>query len=47
MVANPRNWEQLTGPARHDRTPARWCIKQREDMAKLDATLEAQLKEED
>jgi tripartite ATP-independent transporter DctP family solute receptor len=47
MVANRRNWEQLPPDLRE--TTARLlnegAVKQREDMAKLNATLEAQLKE--
>ena len=47
MVANRRNWEQLPQDLRA--TTARLlnegAVKQREDMAKLNATLEAQLKE--
>src|SRR5215475_5114845 len=47
MVANRRNWEQLPQDLRD--TTARLlnagAVKQREDMAKLNATLEAQLKE--
>jgi TRAP-type transport system periplasmic protein len=47
MVANKRNWEQLPQDLRA--TAARLlnegAVKQREDMAKLNATLETQLKE--
>jgi tripartite ATP-independent transporter DctP family solute receptor len=47
MVANRRNWEQLPQDLRE--TTARLlnegAIKQRDDMAKLNATLEAQLKD--
>jgi len=47
MVANRRNWEQLPQDLRD--TTARLlnegAVKQREDMAKLNTTLEAQLKE--
>jgi tripartite ATP-independent transporter DctP family solute receptor len=47
MVANRKNWEQLPQDLRD--TTARLlnegAVKQREDMAKLNATLEAQLKE--
>ena len=47
MVANRRNWEQLPKDLRD--TTARLlnagAVKQREDMAKLNTTLEAQLKE--
>lgn len=47
MVANKRNWEQLPQDLRT--TAARLlnegAVKQREDMAKLNATLETQLKE--
>jgi len=47
MVANRRNWEQLPEDLRA--TTARLlnegAVKQREDMAKLNTTLEAQLKE--
>src|ERR1700741_5052252 len=47
MVANRRNWEQL--PAALRATVARLlnegAVKQREDMAKLNTTLEAQLKD--
>src|SRR6476469_76533 len=47
MVANQKNWEQLPQDLRD--TTARLlnegAVKQREDMAKLNATLEAQLKE--
>ena len=46
MVANKRNWEQLPQDLRN--TTARLfnegAVKQREDMAKLNATLESQLK---
>jgi TRAP-type C4-dicarboxylate transport system substrate-binding protein len=47
MVANRKNWEQLPQDVRD--TAARLlnagAVKQREDMAKLNTTLEAQLKE--
>ncbi|MBI3709406.1 MAG: TRAP transporter substrate-binding protein [Proteobacteria bacterium] len=47
MVANPRSWEQIPQDLRS--TTARLlnegAVKQREDMARLNATLETQLKE--
>jgi tripartite ATP-independent transporter DctP family solute receptor len=47
MVANRRNWEQLPQDLREvtARLLNEGAVKQREDMAKLNTTLEAQLKE--
>jgi tripartite ATP-independent transporter DctP family solute receptor len=47
MVANRRNWEQLPQDLRQAtaRLLNEGAVKQREDMAKLNTTLEAQLKE--
>jgi tripartite ATP-independent transporter DctP family solute receptor len=47
MVANKRNWEQLPADLRATalRLMNEGAVKQREDMAKLNATLETQLKE--
>jgi TRAP-type transport system periplasmic protein len=47
MVANRRNWEQLPQDLRASATRLlnEGAVKQREDMAKLNATLETQLKE--
>src|SRR4029079_1584160 len=47
MVANKKNWEQLPADLRAtaSRLLNEGAVKQREDMAKLNATLETQLKE--
>ncbi len=47
MVANRRNWEQLPQDLRGTATRLlnEGAVKQREDMAKLNATLEADLKQ--